>query len=78
MIAHAFQFVDNVLFYIDENNFRSQRAVEKISGKRITVLDGVTLGTKTKCISYPTSLPKAAGKKSNLCILLCSSSVSVW
>ena len=43
MIDHAFQFLDNILFYIDENNLRSQRAVEKMGGKRITALDGVTL-----------------------------------
>jgi len=43
MVDHSFQFVDNVLFYIDENNVRSQRAVEKMDGKRITALDGVLL-----------------------------------
>jgi RimJ/RimL family protein N-acetyltransferase len=30
MLAHAFQFVENVLFYIGENNIRSQKATEKI------------------------------------------------
>lgn len=30
MLDHAFQFVDNVLFYIGPNNNRSRRAVEKI------------------------------------------------
>jgi len=43
MMDHAFQFVDNVLFYIDEKNLRSQKAVEKIGGNRITELGGVTL-----------------------------------
>jgi RimJ/RimL family protein N-acetyltransferase len=43
MINYAFQFVDNVLFYIDEKNLRSQKAVEKIGGNRITELGGVTL-----------------------------------
>jgi N-acetyltransferase len=43
MMDYAFQFVDNILFYIDENNLRSQRAVEKIGGQRITALDGVRL-----------------------------------
>ncbi len=43
MMDYAFQFVDNILFYIDENNLRSQRAVEKIGGERITSLDGVNL-----------------------------------
>src|SRR5438094_6370687 len=30
MLAHAFQFVENVVFYVGENNMRSQRATEKI------------------------------------------------
>ena len=30
MLAHAFRFVDRVVFVIGENNFRSQKAVEKI------------------------------------------------
>lgn len=43
MMDWAFQFVDHVLFYIDENNIRSQKAVEKIGGERITSLHGVVL-----------------------------------
>jgi RimJ/RimL family protein N-acetyltransferase len=43
MMDYAFQFVDNILFYIDENNLRSQRAVKKIGGERIMSLAGVTL-----------------------------------
>ena len=34
MLAHAFQFVDNVLFLVGPQNMRSQRAVEKIGGER--------------------------------------------
>jgi RimJ/RimL family protein N-acetyltransferase len=34
MLAHAFKFVDNVIFLVDSNNRRSQRAVEKIGGVR--------------------------------------------
>ena len=30
MLAHAFQFVENVVFYVGENNIRSQKATEKI------------------------------------------------
>ena len=30
MLAHAFQFVNNVVFYVGENNMRSRRATEKI------------------------------------------------
>jgi len=30
MIAYAFEFVNTVLFYIGENNIRSQKAIQKI------------------------------------------------
>ena len=30
MLAHAFQFIENVVFYVGENNIRSQKATEKI------------------------------------------------
>lgn len=43
MMDYAFQSVDSVLFYVDENNFRSQKAVEKIGGERIRALGGVPL-----------------------------------
>jgi RimJ/RimL family protein N-acetyltransferase len=35
MIDHAFKYVENIIFYVDKNNFRSQRAVEKLSGQKI-------------------------------------------
>ena len=35
MLAHAFKFVDNVIFFVGATNLRSQRAVEKIGGVRI-------------------------------------------
>ena len=35
MLQHAFQCVDTVVFMIDPQNFRSQRAVEKIGGLRV-------------------------------------------
>jgi N-acetyltransferase len=35
LLHHAFQFVDRVLFIVGTENFRSQRAVEKIGGVRI-------------------------------------------
>ncbi len=35
MLQHAFEFVDNVIFMIDAQNLRSQRAVEKIGGTRV-------------------------------------------
>jgi RimJ/RimL family protein N-acetyltransferase len=30
MLAHAFKFVEDVVFYVGENNIRSQKATEKI------------------------------------------------
>ncbi len=35
LIEHAFRSVDHVLFYIDHNNIRSQKAVKKLGGKLI-------------------------------------------
>ena len=32
MLSHAFKFVENVIFYVGENNVRSQKATEKIGG----------------------------------------------
>jgi RimJ/RimL family protein N-acetyltransferase len=43
MIDYAFKYVHHVLFYIGAQNFRSQKAVEKIGGVRITELKGVLL-----------------------------------
>jgi RimJ/RimL family protein N-acetyltransferase len=46
MIEYAFNFVENILFYIHEENTRSQKAVEKIGAKRITSLEGKVLETR--------------------------------
>jgi N-acetyltransferase len=32
MLAHAFKFVENVVFYVGQNNIRSQKATEKFGG----------------------------------------------
>lgn len=40
MMDYAFQYVDNVLFFINEKNLRSRKAVEKIWGVRIVALEG--------------------------------------
>jgi len=34
MLDHAFKFVENVVFFVGENNIRSQKATEKIGGVR--------------------------------------------
>jgi RimJ/RimL family protein N-acetyltransferase len=43
MMDYAFRFVDNILFYVNENNFRSQKAVEKIGGERTWKLEDQVL-----------------------------------
>ena len=35
MIDYAFKHVDHIIFYIDKENFRSQKAVKKLGGKQI-------------------------------------------
>jgi RimJ/RimL family protein N-acetyltransferase len=35
MLAHAFKFVENVIFLVHSTNLRSQRAMEKIGGGRV-------------------------------------------
>ena len=40
MVDYAFQFLNRVIFYVGVENFRSQRAMEKIGGKRET--SGIT------------------------------------
>jgi RimJ/RimL family protein N-acetyltransferase len=35
MLKHAFQFVDRVLFSVGPRNIRSQKALEKIGGRRV-------------------------------------------
>jgi len=35
MLRHAFQFVNSVIFLVGPQNFRSQRALEKIGGARV-------------------------------------------
>lgn len=35
LLDHAFQFVDTVVFFVGEKNFRSQKAMEKIGATRI-------------------------------------------
>jgi RimJ/RimL family protein N-acetyltransferase len=34
LLAHAFTFVDDVVFYVGQNNIRSQKAMEKIGATR--------------------------------------------
>ena len=36
MIDHAFEYVKDIIFYVNDTNIRSQKAVLKIGGERIT------------------------------------------
>ena len=36
MIDHAFDYVEDIIFYVNDTNIRSQKAVLKIGGERIT------------------------------------------
>jgi RimJ/RimL family protein N-acetyltransferase len=47
MLEHAFTFVDTVVFWVGETNWRSQRAMEKIGGVRRAGLHPRTLGGTT-------------------------------
>jgi N-acetyltransferase len=46
MLAHAFTFVDTVVFWVGERNWRSQRAMEKIGGVRRPERKSRSLGGK--------------------------------
>jgi RimJ/RimL family protein N-acetyltransferase len=53
MIEHAFKFVENILFYIDINNIRSQRAAEKLNGRKLEGLDDRKLAsTDSDIVTY--------------------------
>ena len=59
MLAHAFKFVENVVFLVGENNVRSQKATEKIGG----IKDGLVkkiYGNRTPSLSvrYVIKKPK--------------------
>ena len=41
MLDHAFKFVENVIFYVGENNIRSQKATEKIGALKDGLVEKV-------------------------------------
>lgn len=47
LMDYAFNFVENIVFYIHEHNFRSQKAVEKLGGQRITHLENQPMEIKS-------------------------------
>ena len=57
MLEHAFRFVNNVIFVIGTQNFRSQRAVEKIGAVRVgSKLDA----SGVDCFVYRITAPNCA------------------
>lgn len=47
LMDYAFQHVENVLFYINKDNVRSRKAVEKLGGMLITHLDAQLLDARS-------------------------------
>ena len=57
MLAHAFKFVESVVFLVGENNVRSQKATEKIGG----IKDGMvekTYGNRPPSLSVKYAIKK--------------------
>lgn len=48
MMDYAFTYIDNILFFINKYNMRSQKAVEKIGGRQITALDGKDIDPRSE------------------------------
>jgi RimJ/RimL family protein N-acetyltransferase len=46
MLDHAFQWVDRVLFNVGPNNIRSQRAVERIGGRSLGLVQDAARGDR--------------------------------
>jgi RimJ/RimL family protein N-acetyltransferase len=56
MLAHAFGFVDTVIFMVGETNGRAQRAMEKVGGiKRPELRDRAYHGVSTLHVVYEIS-----------------------
>ena len=61
MLAHAFRFVEHVIFVVGERNMRSRRAVEKIGG----VLTGRTRVDEAGRLSVIYRISKTGGSRSS-------------
>jgi RimJ/RimL family protein N-acetyltransferase len=46
MLEHAFRFIDTVVFWVGDTNWRSQRAMEKIGGVRRDGLHWRSMGSR--------------------------------
>lgn len=60
MLAHAFKFVENVVFFVGENNIRSQKATEKIGAIKSGVMQKI-YGNRppSRNVRYVMRKPKA-------------------
>lgn len=52
MIQYALDYFKNVIFYVDSKNYRSQRAVQKIGGKRIEDMGKPWVLPKQKGVTF--------------------------
>jgi N-acetyltransferase len=55
MLRHAFRFVRRVIFLVGPQNFRSQRAMEKIGGKRVGIKSD---GSGRESVIYEVTVPR--------------------
>lgn len=59
MIGYAFNFVDEVLFQIGENNIRSQKAIEKLGAKKAGQEEVAYAGEQHSSVNYIYKIDKA-------------------
>ena len=64
MLAHAFKFVESVIFYVGENNIRSQRATEKIGAIKSGVVEKV-YGNRPPSLNVRYVIKKSLRKAAN-------------
>ena len=64
MLAHAFKFVENVIFYVGETNVRSQKATEKIGGIRSGMVEK-TYGNRAPSLNVRYVIKKSLRKAAN-------------
>lgn len=56
MMDYAFNYVDNIIFQINEHNFRSRKAVEKLGGEQIVQIENHVFETReTSTVIYKIS-----------------------
>jgi len=59
MLAHAFKFVENVVFYVGQDNIRSQKATERIGGIRNGMVEKASgSGRPSLNVKYVIKKPK--------------------